>query len=92
MNVTSVHCSSYYTLLVNQDNQISMYGTLKGFAKFLFDSPTKESKYKDESESHCQKLTFNNEKINKISLSEKCFAVSADDHQKLYIVTESLQP
>lgn len=48
MQITQIYCSSYYTLLINAKGQLSMFGTLKGFAKFLFESPTKE-KSKDSS-------------------------------------------
>ena len=66
-----------------------MYGTLKGFAKFLFDSPTKEnSRLSDQIK---YKIDMNDEIISQISLTEKAFAVYCEQTHSLYLVNENFE-
>lgn len=50
-----------------------MYGTLKGFAKFLFDSPTKDNSRTSDIMKY--KLDLDDEVVSRISLAEKAFVV-----------------
>jgi hypothetical protein len=90
MDIAEVYCSSYYTLIINNSGELSMFGTLKGFAKFLFDSPSK-----DNSGSHDQafkKLDLKGEKISKVTVAERCFAVYTTEKNKLYVINENFKP
>jgi len=80
-----------------------MYGTLKGFAKFLFDSPSRDSlKNTDNSNTsslnHSRisdttkfKLNLGSEVISKVSIAEKAFAVYCQNTHNLYFVNDNFQ-
>lgn len=67
-----------------------MYGTLKGFAKFLFDSPTKDNSMAVQAQFH--QLDINKEKISMVALSKKAFVAYSADSQNLYYINDSLKP
>ena len=105
MQIKQLYCSNYYTLLVTSKGQVTMFGTLKGFAKFLFESPTKDVKsdflMRDESISFSRtsekisnklKLVLNNEIVSKVSIAERAFAVYCEASQNLYFVGEDFDP
>jgi hypothetical protein len=59
-----------------------MYGSLKGFAKFLFDSPSKDNSSQNSSQISTEsryvnrhKLDIGNEVITRVSIAEKAFTV-----------------
>jgi hypothetical protein len=90
--IAKIYCSSYYTLIVNDKGEVTMFGTLKGFAKFLFDSPSKDDNA-DIMATQCSKmLDLRKEKVTEISLAEKSFLVYAGDTHRLYIVNENFKP
>ena len=66
-----------------------MYGTLKGFAKFLFDSTSKENSRSSDQFSY--KLDLGGEVISKIALAEKAFAVYCDKTHNLYYVNSNFE-
>ena len=83
MHISNVFCSNYFTLILNSKGQVSLYGTLKGFAKFLFDSPSRDtgigsantSKASVEKSFSKFKLVLkDNESVTKLSIAEKAFA------------------
>jgi hypothetical protein len=81
-----------------------MYGTLKGFAKFLFESPTKY-KHHDTSGNSISNtsrlseristkhiLNLENERATKLAIAEKSFAVYCSDSRNLYYIGDSFEP
>ncbi len=77
MKIQEVFCSNFYTLLLNQKGELQMFGTLKGFSKFLFESPTKDRDSSLDPSSF--KLDLSGERISQIALSEKSFAVYCEE-------------
>lgn len=69
-----------------------MFGTLKGFSKFLFDSPTKDNDSNEENDHHFKILPLKKEKVSDICLAEKSFVVYTENTHKLFIVNENFQP
>jgi hypothetical protein len=66
-----------------------MFGTLKGFAKFLFDSPTKDTSITNESLR--QKLELHGDKASYIAMTEKAFIVYSKITNNLYYVNEDFK-
>jgi hypothetical protein len=63
-----------------------MFGTLKGFAKFLLDSPAKNKNLNDSR----HYINLNNHPVSKVALSEKSFLVYSDSSSKLIYLSENL--
>ena len=100
MHISNVFCSNYFTLILNSKGQVSLYGTLKGFAKFLFDSPSRDtgigsantSKASVEKSFSKFKLVLkDNESVTKLSIAEKAFAAYSQDTHNLYFVNDDLE-
>lgn len=68
-----------------------MYGTLKGFAKFLFDSPSKD--HSRTSDIIRLKLELpQGEVVTKLSLAEKAFVVYCQNSHNMYYINETFEP
>lgn len=90
MAISKIFCSNFYTLFVNSRGDLALFGTLKGFAKFLFDSPNKDQpNFKRKS---CLNLDLRGDSIAKVAIAERAFAVYSSDSHQLYFVDESFEP
>jgi len=82
-------CSQNYTLVVSKAGALSFFGSLKGFAKFLFESPQKENIQYNKNE-RFKKVPLKGHAV-LVAAGERAFVVYTD-RQELYAVSEDMQP
>lgn len=82
-----------------------MYGSLRGFTKFLFDSPTRDStnslnqlSTSQNDSRHSDKITtkiklnFGQEIVSKVCTAEKAFVAYCEKSHNLFYIDEKLKP